>query len=139
MGIPENRLLEVAAKFPKNTDGFYVYGPVTLKTIRMEETGEPCLPLWSRNGRRFLLYTRDPQVLAAFSGGWGSRYMIPKECPLKIIAKEIIPGTYAVRLPFDRDTRNYTLKEKMQESSREIEGVFQQTVERMKSRLQTPY
>ena len=138
MGIPASKLLEVGAKFPKNTEGFYVYGPVTLKTVRREETGELCLPLWSRNGRLFLLYTRDPQVLAAFNGGWGSRYVIPKECPLKIIGKEVIPGWYAVRLPFDKDMRNYTLKEKAQESSREIGGIFQETVERMKKRLQSP-
>jgi len=126
MGIPEGKLLEVGSKFPKNPEGFYIYGPVTLKTMRLEETGEPCLPLWSRNGRRFLLYTRDPQVLAAFSGGWGSRYMIPKECPLKIVGKDVFPGTYAVRLPFDRDKRNYTVKEQMQESSSEIKNIFEQ-------------
>lgn len=126
MGIPESKLLEVGSKFPKNAEGFYVYGPVTLKTMRLEETGEPCLPLWSRNGRRFLLYTRDPQVLAAFSGGWGSRYVIPRECPLKIVAKDVLPGTYAVRLPFDRDTRNYTLKETMQDSTQEIKNIFDQ-------------
>ena len=126
MGIPESKLLEVGSKFPKKPEGFYVYGPVTLKTVRREETGELCLPLWSRNGRLFLLYTRDPQVLAAFNGGWGSRYVIPKECPLKIIGKEVIPGWYAVRLPFDKDTRSYTLKEQMQESSREIKNIFEQ-------------
>jgi hypothetical protein len=126
MGIPANKLLEVGSKFPKNPEGFYIYGPVTLKTISREETGEPCLPLWSRNARRFLLYTRDPQVLAAFSGGWGSRYMIPKECPLKIVAKDVFPGTYAVRLPFDRDTKNYTLKETVQDSTKEIKGIFDQ-------------
>lgn len=126
MGIPESKLLEVGSKFPKNPEGFYVYGPVTLKTMRLEDTGEPCLPLWSRNGRRFLLYTRDPQLLAAFSGGWGSRYVIPKECPLKIVGKDILPGTYAVRLPFDRDARNYTVKEQMQESSSEIKNIFEQ-------------
>ena len=135
MGIPESRLLEVSAKFPKNPEGFYVYGPLTLKSIRLEETGEPCLPLWSKNGRRFLLYTRDPLVLAAFSGGWGSRYVIPKECPLKIVGKDIFPGTYALRLPFDKDTRSYTTKEKMMQSDGEIQDSAQKTVNQLKKLL----
>ena len=105
LGIPESQLLEVSAKFTGDVTGKYIYGPVTLKSIK-NDMGEPGIHLTAKNMRSFLLYTRDPAVLEAFNSGWGTQYNIPKNFPLRIVGKPF-PGFYAVRMPYDQDTSNH--------------------------------
>jgi hypothetical protein len=111
LGIPENQLLESSAKFPKDIKGLYIYGTVTFKAINNFE-GEPCIQFCSKNGRIFLLYTTDSDVLSAFSGYfWGTKFTIPKECPLRLLARDLLPGSYVVRLPYDMSNKDYTIGE----------------------------
>lgn len=124
MRIPESEVFDVAAKLPPDSIGKYVYGKVTLKTVSRTETGEWSIPLLAKNGRKFTLYTADPYVANAFNDGWGAQYYIHRECPLRIIAKDIMPGWYVVRLPFDKSTKNYTVQEELKGSTSELEGAL---------------
>ena len=121
MRIPESEVFDVAAKLPPDSIGKYVYGKLTLKTVSRTETGEWSMPLFAKNGRKFTLYTADPIVANAFSDGWGAQYFIHRECPLRIIAKDVMPGWYVVRLPFDNSTRNYTAQEQLQGNTGEVQ------------------
>ena len=121
MRIPDSEVFEAAAKLPPDAIGKFVYGKVTLKTVSRKETGEWSIPLYAKNGRKFTLYTADPVVANAFSDGWGAQYLIHRECPLRIIAKGVMPGWYVVRLPFDNSTRNYTVQEELKGSTGEIQ------------------
>lgn len=105
LGIPESQLVEASAKFAGDVTGKYIYGPVTLKGIKVM-MGEPCVELTAKNMRIFLLYTRDPSVIAAFNSGWGTPYNIPKSFPLRIVGKPL-PGMYSVRMPYDQDKTNH--------------------------------
>ncbi len=121
MRIPESEVFDVAAKLPPDSIGKYVYGKVTLKTVSRTETGEWSMPLFAKNGRKFTLYTADPIVANAFSDGWGAQYFIHRECPLRIIAKDVMPGWYVVRLPFDNSSKNYTAQEQLQGNTGEVQ------------------
>jgi hypothetical protein len=116
LGIPESQLLEASAKFTGDVNGKYIYGPVTLKSIK-NDMGEPAIHLTAKNMRSFLLYTRDPAVLEAFSSGWGAQYNIPKNFPLRIVGKPF-PGFYAVRMPYDQDTTNHGFGELLNNAAR---------------------
>jgi len=105
IGIPESQLVEATSKFVGDVNGKYVYGPVTLKGIKVM-MGEPCVELTASNNRIFLLYTRDSAVIEAFNSDWGTRYMIPKNFPLRVVGKPF-PGMYSVRMPYDEDTTNH--------------------------------
>lgn len=113
LGIPESQLLEVNSKFPKDFVGKYVYGPVSFKSIS-QEGNDVCIGFTAKGCRMFNLYTKDPQVIQAFSQcGWGAKFTIPKECPLRILTKELLQ--YVVRLPFDQDTTTHTIGEQIQQ------------------------
>jgi hypothetical protein len=113
MGIPESQLLEVNSKFPKDFVGKYVYGPVSFKSIS-QEGNDICITFTAKGYRGFNLYTQDPAVIKTFSQcGWGTKFTIPKECPLRILTKELFQ--YVVRLPFDQDTTTHTLGEQIQQ------------------------
>jgi hypothetical protein len=113
LGIPESQLLEVNSKFPKDFVGKYVYGPVSFKSIS-QEGNDVCITFTAKGYRGFNFYTKDPAVIQTFSQcGWGTKFNIPKECPLRILTKELFQ--YVVRLPFDQDTTTHTLGEQIQQ------------------------
>jgi len=113
LGIPESQLLEVNSKFPKDFVGKYVYGPVSFKHIS-QEGEDVCIGFTAKGYRMFNLYTKDPEVIQVFSQcGWGTKFTIPKDCPLKILTKDIM--FYVVRLPFDDDTTTHSLGEQIQQ------------------------
>ena len=126
MGIPNSEIFDPAAKFPKNIVGKYIAGPVTLKSI-FNKNGEAEIHLTSKNMRSFMLYTRDPDVVAAFNGGWGARYTIPRSCPLRIVGIQM-PGMYSVRLAYDPDNTAHTIKEHFQDATG---GAFDRFMERV--------
>lgn len=124
MGIPESQLLDAAAKFPDDIQGKYIYGTVTFKAVRNYE-GEPHIQFSSKNRRIFILYTRDPAVLNAFSQmTWGTKFTIPKECPLRLLARDF-PGSYVVRLPYDLSNKDYTIGERNREFGDSMKKDFQ--------------
>jgi hypothetical protein len=125
MGIPESQLLDAAEKFPKDIQGKYIYGTVTFKALRNYE-GEPHIQFSSKNRRIFILYTRDPEVLNAFSQmTWGTKFTIPKECPLRLLARDLLPGSYVVRLPYDMSNKDYTIGELNREFGDSMKKDFQ--------------
>jgi hypothetical protein len=124
MGIPESELLDASAKFPKDIQGKYIYGTVTFKAVRQYES-EPHIQFSSKNGRIFLLYTTDREVLNTFSQmTWGTKFTIPKECPLRLLARDL-PGMYVVRLPYDMSNKAYTIGELNREFSDTVNKDFQ--------------
>ena len=125
MGISESQLLDGAAKFPEDIQGKYIYGTVTFKALRNYE-GEPYIQFSSKNRRIFILYTRDPAVLNAFSQlTWGTKFTIPKECPLRLLSRDLLPGSYVVRLPYDMSNKDYTIGEKNREFGDSMKKDFQ--------------
>lgn len=133
LGIPESQLLEASSKFPKDFVGKYVYGPVSFKLIR-QEGNDVCIGFTAKGYRMFDLYTRDPQVIQAFSScGWGAKFTIPKDCPLRILTKNLM--TYVVRLPFDQDTTTHSLGEIFQQGGRDMQNILQDTANRVRSDL----
>lgn len=124
MGIPESELLDASAKFPKDIRGKYIYGTVTFKALRQYES-EPHIQFSSKNGRIFLLYTSDQEVLNAFSQmTWGTKFEIPKDCPLRLLARDL-PGMYVVRLPYDMSNKDYTIGELNREFGDSMKKDFQ--------------
>lgn len=124
MGIPASQLLDATAKFPKDIQGKYIYGTVTFKALRQYES-EPHIQFSSKNGRIFLLYTSDQGVLNAFSQmTWGTKFTIPKECPLRLLARDF-PGMYVVRLPYDTSNKDYTIGELNREFGDTMKKDFQ--------------
>jgi hypothetical protein len=131
MGISESQLLDAAAKFPDDIQGKYIYGTVTFKAVRNYE-GEPYIQFSSKNRRIFILYTRDPAVLNAFSQlTWGTKFTIPKECPLRLLARDF-PGSYVVRLPYDLSNKDYTIGERNREFGDSMKKDFQDLGESFK-------
>jgi hypothetical protein len=125
MEIPESQLLDAAAKFPEDIRGKYIYGTVTFKALRNFE-GEPHIQFSSKNRRIFILYTRDSAVLNAFSQlTWGTKFTIPKECPLRLLSRDLLPGAYVVRLPYDMSNKDYTIAEKNREFGDTMKKDFQ--------------
>ena len=125
MGIPESELLDASDKFPEDIKGKYIYGTVTFKAVRNYE-GEPHIQFSSKNRRIFILYTRDPAVLNAFSRfTWGTKFTIPKECPLRLLSRDLLPGSYVVRLPYDISKKDYTIGEKNREIGDSMKKDFQ--------------
>ena len=113
LGIPESQLLEVNSKFPKDFVGKYVYGPVSFKSIT-REGNDVCIGFTAKGYRMFNLYTKDPDVIQTFSQcGWGTKFTIPRDCPLRILTKDLM--FYVVRLPFDEDTTTHSLGEQIQQ------------------------
>jgi len=125
MGIPKDQIFDVSAKFPKDIVGKYVDGYLTQKSMEAKPSGEMGIHFVSKNGRHYWLYTREPGIIAAFQrAGWGAKFTINKDCPLKIVGKDIIPGTYVIRLPFDKSSRNYTAQEELKSSTGELEDAL---------------
>jgi len=123
--------LDAAAKFPDDIQGKYIYGTVTFKAVRNYE-GEPYIQFSSKNRRIFILYTRDPAVLNAFSQlTWGTKFTIPKECPLRLLARDF-PGSYVVRLPYDLSNKDYTIGERNREFGDSMKKDFQDLGESFK-------
>lgn len=134
LGIPESQLLEVNSKFPKDFVGKYVYGPVSFKSIS-QEGNDVRIGFTAKGYRGFSFYTKDPAVIQAFSQcGWGAKFVIPKECPLRILTKDLT--YYVVRLPFDQDTTTHSLGEIFQQGGRDMNNIFQDTVNRVQNDLQ---
>jgi len=98
--IPEEELLEVSAKFPKNIIGKYVYGPVTIDDFQIYEWDDSAfIGFVAKNLRTFYLETRDPLVIAKFSQlRRGMKFMIPKEFPLRIASSGFFIR-YGLHLP----------------------------------------
>jgi hypothetical protein len=134
LGIPDDQVFDAAAKFPKDIVGKYIYGPVTLKSI-FGQNGEAEIHITSKNMRSFLLYTSDPDVVAAFNGGWGAKYMIPRSCPLRIVGIKG-PGMYSVRMAYDPDTTGYTIQEELQQKTQGILNRFQDRMKNATGNLQ---
>ena len=134
LGIPDDQVFDAAAKFPKDIVGKYIYGPVTLKSI-FGQNGEAEIGLTAKNMRMFALYTSDPDVVAAFNGGWGAKYMIPRSCPLRIVGIKG-PGLYSVRMAYDSDTTAYTMQEELQQKTQGILNRFQDRMKNATGNLQ---
>ncbi len=134
LGIPDDQVFDAAAKFPKDIVGKYIYGPVTLKSI-FGQNGEAEIGLTAKNMRMFALYTSDPDVVAAFNGGWGAKYMIPRSCPLRIVGIKG-PGLYSVRMAYDPDTTGYTIQEELQQKTQGILNRFQDRMKNATGNLQ---
>ena len=134
LGIPDDQVFDAAAKFPKDIVGKYIYGPVTLKSI-FGQNGEAEIGLTAKNMRMFALYTSDPDVVAAFNGGWGAKYTIPRSCPLRIVGIKG-PGMYSVRMAYDPDTTGYTVQEELQQKTQGILNRFQDRMKNATGNLQ---
>lgn len=129
MGIPESQLLDAAAKFPEDIQGKYIYGTVTFKAVR-NITGEPHVQFASKNGRIFILYTRDSSVLNAFSQlSWGTKFTIPKECPLRLLSRDLLPGSYIVRMPYDASNKSYSFDEFNKEHADKLKKIVNETAD----------
>jgi hypothetical protein len=137
LGIPDDQVFDAAAKFPKDIVGKYIYGPVTLKSI-FGQNGEAEINLTAKNMRMFALYTTDPDVVAAFNGGWGAKYTIPRSCPLRIVGIKM-PGMYSVRMAYDPDTTNYTIQEHLEKGTQGILDEFQGRMKRATGNLQDAF
>jgi len=122
MGISKDQIFDVSAKFPNDMVGKYVDGYLTQKSMEAKPSGEVGIHFVSKNGRHYFLYTREPGIISAFqNSGWGAKFIINKECPLRIVGKDMMPGWYVVRLPWDNSARNYTAKEQLQGSTGELQ------------------
>lgn len=100
--IPEEDLLDVSAKFPKNYIGKYVYGTVTMDDFQVSDDDDSAfIGFFAKNLRTFYLETRDFPVIVKFSQmRRGKKFVIPKEFPLRIVSG----GTfvrYGCHLPFE--------------------------------------
>ncbi len=136
MGIPESQLLEVNSKFPKDSFGKYIYGPVSFKQIA-QEGNDTMIGFTAKGYRMFNFYTKDPDIIRAFSKlGWGTKFNIPKECPLKIIGKDLM--FYVVRLPFDPDRTTHSLGEKLQQHNTELQNSVRALGDELKDILNNP-
>jgi hypothetical protein len=132
MRIPESQLLDASAKFPNNIQGNYIYGAVTFKAVR-QLGEEPYIQFGSKNGRIYILYTRDQALLSAFSQiTWGTKFTIPKDFPLRLVAR-LFPGSYVVRLPYDLSNKSYNLDELTKEHATKIKNIFDETASETKS------
>ena len=132
MEIPESQLLDAAAKFPNDIQGNYIYGTVTYKAVR-QLGEEPYIQFGSKNGRIYILYTRDQALLSAFSNiTWGTKFTIPKNFPLRLVGRSF-PGSYVVRLPYDLSNKSYNLDELTKDHANKIKNIFDETVGETKS------
>ena len=132
MGIPESQLLDASAKFPNNIQGNFIYGTVTFKAVR-QLGEEPYIQFGSKNGRIYILYTRDQALLNAFRQiTWGTKFTIPKNFPLRLVAR-LFPGSYVVRLPYDLSNKSYNLEELTKDHATKIKNIFDETVGETKS------
>jgi hypothetical protein len=106
MQIPDSEVLEVASKFPRNYMGKYVYGTVTAGHGGEVFAGSPALiGFWAKNMRCFYLETMDQRIIDKLNQyPYGTKFVIPRECPLKIVQK--CGFNYIVHLPFESPTPN---------------------------------
>jgi hypothetical protein len=133
LGIPDNQLLNVDEKFPKDYVGKYVYGRVSFKSIS-QEGNDVAIHFTAKGYRGFVFYTKDPYIINAFSQfGWGTKFDIPKECPLRILTKDFT--FYVVRLPFDQDTTEHSMRELIQQGGRDMKSIIQDTMNRVNNDL----
>lgn len=132
MGISESQLLDASAKFPNNIQGNFIYGTVTFKAVR-QLGEEPYIQFGSKNGRIYILYTRDQALLNAFRQvTWGTKFTIPKNFPLRLVAR-LFPGSYVVRLPYDLSNKSYNLDELTKEHATKIKNIFDETASETES------
>ena len=101
--IPEEDLLEVSSKFPKNMIGKYVYGPVILDDFQVYQYDDSAfIGFFAKNLRCFSLKTRDPLVIEKFSKlRRGMKFTIPKEFPLRIVSAGFA-RRYGLNMPFEK-------------------------------------
>jgi len=105
IGIPDSEVMEASSKFPNDFVGKYIYGTLIFKGMD-EVEGEPSIMFDATNRRGFTLFTKDPAVIAKFKDmPWGTKFSVPRECPLRIISKGMF--VYMLRMPFDKDTENH--------------------------------
>jgi len=133
IGIPESQLLEASAKFPKDFVGKYVYGRVSFKGITVEGN-DACIGFTSKGYRMFNFYTKDPNIIRAFSQfGWGTKFFIPKDCPLQILTKDLT--FYVVRLPWDPDKTEHSFREIFRDFGKEMQAITEETKQRLNNDL----
>jgi hypothetical protein len=136
IGIPESQLLEASSKFPKDFVGKYIYGRVSFKSLDFEGN-DACIMFTSKGYRGFRFYTKDPNIIRAFSQfTWGTKFFIPKDCPLKILTKDLT--FYVVRLPWDPDKTEHSFRELFRDFGNEMRQITEDTRQRIEQRLQTP-
>ena len=101
MQIPDSESLEVSSRFPRNYIGKYVYGPVTAGCGGDIFGGNPALiGFWAKNMRCFYLETMDQGIIQKLNKyPYGTKFIIPRECPLKIVQK--CGFNYILHLPFE--------------------------------------
>jgi hypothetical protein len=103
--IPDSDVLEVSSKFPKDYLGKYVYGEVTkgYGSTMADTGGAALIGFWAKNMRCFYLETKNPEVIAKMDQyPPHTRFVIPRECPLKIVQK--CGFNYIVHTPFEPDS-----------------------------------
>ena len=124
--FPEDQLLEVSSKFPKEFIGKYVYGgPLTYKGI-FDDNGSPCITFTAKNNRRFYFYTKDPLVLQLFQRTEeGTQFDLAKDMCLKIVSKFGL-FTYILKMPYDNETTIPTTGDK-------INSIFKNAGDRIKA------
>lgn len=136
IGIPESQLLEASSKFPKDFVGKYIYGRVSFKSLDFEGN-DACIMFTSKGYRGFRFYTKDPNIIRAFSQfTWGTKFFIPKDCPLKILTKDLT--FYVVRLPWDPDKTEHSFRELFRDFGNEMRQITEDTRQRIQQRLETP-
>jgi hypothetical protein len=101
MQIPDSEVLEVSSKFPRNYIGKYVYGVVSAGAGgEIDASGPALIGFWAANKRGFYLETMDQGVIKKLNQyKYGTKFVIPRECPLKIVQK--CGFNYIVHLPFE--------------------------------------
>jgi hypothetical protein len=136
IGIPGSQLLEASSKFPKDFVGKYIYGRVSFKSLDFEGN-DACIMFTSKGYRGFRFYTKDPNIIRAFSQfTWGTKFFIPKDCPLKILTKDLT--FYVVRLPWDPDKTEHSFRELFRDFGNEMRQITEDTRQRIQQSLETP-
>jgi hypothetical protein len=124
--FPDDQLLEVSSKFPKEFIGKYVYGgPLTFTGI-FDDYGSPCISFTAKNNRRFYFYTKDPLVIALFQRTEeGTQFDLAKDMCLKIVSKFGL-FTYVLKMPYDNETSIPTVGDK-------VNSIFKNAGDRIKA------
>jgi len=135
-GISESQLVEASAKFPPDIVGKYIYGKVYFYSITQYE-GETYILLGTPNNRRLRLFTSDPQVLAAFNLPWNTQFYIPKETPLRVVAK-YLPGFYNVRMPWDAVNTSHSVQEVLTRDANDMQSSLNELGRTLKGGMPRP-
>jgi hypothetical protein len=98
--VPEDQLFDVAAKFPKDIVGKYIYGNVIINYIGSDKD-DFYLTFYAKNNRGFVLFVKDPLTInRLLQYKIGDTLVISKKNPLKIYHRTFT-AAYWVKLPYE--------------------------------------